>query len=107
VALGGKRHPSPVPERSASPAFALEGVRPNPALGGRVLVHFTLPVGEPAELELFDVAGRRVAGREVGSLGPGRHVVDLAAGGRVPPGIYLLRLMQGTNSRAVRAAMLD
>jgi len=48
-----------------------------------------------------------VAGREVGSLGAGRHVVDLAAGGRVPPGIYLLRLMQGTNSRIVRAAMLD
>jgi len=92
-----------VPERAAPPAFAPNGVRPNPALGGRMMVHFTLPTGEPAKLELIDVAGRRA----VGSLGAGRHAVDLAAGCRVPPGLYLLRLTQGTNTRVVRAAMLD
>jgi hypothetical protein len=91
----------------AASAFALDGVRPNPALGGRMLVHFTLPTGEPAELELIDVAGRRVIGRAVGSLGAGRHAVDLAAGCRVPPGLYLVQLTQGTNTRVVRAAILD
>jgi hypothetical protein len=87
--------------------FALEGARPNPALGGRMLVHFALPSGEPATLALIDVAGRRVAEREVGSLGAGRHSVDLLAGRRLPPGVYLVRLMQGMNMRVSRAALLE
>src|SRR5262249_38553660 len=53
-------------------AFALDGARLNPARGGRMLVHFALPDDEPAVLELFDLAGRRIAGRAVGSLGAGR-----------------------------------
>jgi len=29
----------------AAVAFALEGTRPNPAIGGRLMVHFALPIG--------------------------------------------------------------
>jgi hypothetical protein len=88
-------------------AFALDGVRPNPAFGGRLLVHFALPGSEPASLELLDVAGRRVRERAVGSLGAGRHVVDLSAGQRLKPGLYFLRLTQGASQRVARATLVD
>ena len=89
-----------------STAFALEGVRPNPSRGEPLTVSFVLPSGEPARLELMDVSGRRVLGREVGALGAGRHVVDLAGEGRLPPGLYLVRIAQGANMRTARVVVL-
>jgi hypothetical protein len=87
-------------------AFALAGVRPNPSVGERLSVAFVLPVAAPARLELLDVSGRRVAGHEVGWLGAGRHEVDLAAGRRFAPGIYLVRLTQGGDVRVTRAVLM-
>jgi len=88
-------------------AFALEGTRPNPAIGGRLMVHFALPTAEPATLELLDVAGRRVTVRAMGSLGAGRHSIDLAEGRRLKPGLYFVRLTQGANLRIVRTTLLN
>ncbi|MFI5371369.1 MAG: FG-GAP-like repeat-containing protein, partial [Candidatus Eisenbacteria bacterium] len=86
--------------------FALEGVRPNPSSGERLSVSFALPTANAAKLELLDVSGRLVAAREVGSLGVGRHVIDLTGGERLPPGLYLLRLTQDTHVRVVRVTVL-
>jgi hypothetical protein len=86
--------------------FALAGVTPNPARGSRLMVDFTLPVADPARLELVDVAGRRVVDRAVGGLGAGRHVVDLASGRSLAPGIYVVKLTQGAHSRVARAAVV-
>ena len=88
-------------------AFALDGARPTPASGGRVLVHFALPSAEPATLELIDVTGRRVKTRSVGSLGAGRHVINLAEGEQLGPGIYFIRLTQGARERVVRTSVLN
>lgn len=71
--------------------FALHGLQPNPSRG-EAYAALTLPGWANGELELLDVSGRRVASHEVGSLGPGRHVVRLAEREPVPPGLYLLRL---------------
>jgi hypothetical protein len=87
--------------------FALQGAMPNPAVHGQLTVQFSLPSAEPARIDLFDITGRRVAGREVSSMGPGRHVVDLAQGGRVPAGVYVVRLSQGKQVRTVRAVALN
>ena len=73
--------------------LGLEGAVPNPARGA-LRVAFTLASGERAVLEVVDVAGRWVARREVGSLGPGRHVVELGSPG-LKAGLYFLRLEQG------------
>ena len=81
-------------------AFALDGVRPNPASGNGLNVAFALPTGAAARLELLDVSGRRVLAREVGSLGVGRHTVNLSEGRRVAPGLYWVRLTQARASRA-------
>jgi hypothetical protein len=83
-------------------AFALASVGPNPARDGRVRLSVTLPSASPARLELLDVGGRRVASREVGSLGAGRHTVELNAGGRLASGLYVARLSQSAKVRSIR-----
>jgi hypothetical protein len=88
-------------------AFALEGTRPNPAIGGRLMVHFALSSGEGATLELLDVMGRRVTERTVGALGAGRHSIDLGESQRLRPGLYFVRLTQGANQRIVRTTLLN
>ena len=74
--------------------LALRGFQPNPTVGIPT-VAFVLAEAAPASLEVFDVAGRRVASRAVGALGPGRHVIPLDTGARLTPGVYAIRLTQG------------
>ncbi len=88
-------------------AFALEGARPNPARAGALAIAFALPDDAHATLELLDVGGRRIASREVGSLGRGRHVVNLAQSHRVAPGLYWLRLSHGATQRTLRVAVVE
>jgi hypothetical protein len=87
--------------------FALEGVWPNPARTSGLNVAFALASNASARLELLDMSGRRVRFEEVGSLGAGRHTVDLAQGRKVAPGLYWVRLSQGANQRVTRAAVLE
>jgi hypothetical protein len=88
-------------------AFALEGVRPNPTSGRGLYVALALPTGAAARLELLDVSGRRVLARDVGSLGVGRHTVNLVAGRSVAPGLYWVRLTQGANRQTTRVAVIE
>jgi hypothetical protein len=67
---------------------------------------FSLPDAAAARLELTDLAGRRILARDVGALGAGDHVVDLAEGRRLAPGVYLLRLTRGDESLTTRAIVL-
>jgi hypothetical protein len=85
-------------------ALALMGLRPNPA-AGEVDVAFSLASGSPARLELLDLAGRSLAAREVGGLGPGAHVVRLDPRHGVRAGVYWLRLTQA-GSTVVRKGMV-
>ena len=87
--------------------FALEGARPNPAMGRGLNVAFALRTATDARLDLVDASGRRVLSREVGSLGAGRHSVDLTEGRKLPPGLYWVRLTQGVDVRTTRVAVLD
>ncbi len=85
--------------------LALEGAHPNPAVD-YLNAAFALPSGDQATLDILDIMGRRVVEREVGQLGPGRHVVRLEVGARVPPGLYWLRLSQGGRSLVARAIVI-
>ena len=84
--------------------FELTGAFPNPAFD-RMSVAFTLPSDAPARLELMDVSGRRVLGRDVGALGAGEHLIDLTTSGRVEPGLYFLRLTQAGRVASSRVAV--
>ena len=87
-------------------ALAIRGTTPSPATGGRLHVEFALHEAGPARLELLDVAGRALSSREVGALGAGVHTLDWEDGVPLRPGIYFLRLVQGTNEVRARATVL-
>jgi hypothetical protein len=87
--------------------LSIEAGSPNPTRGDRMRIAFTLPSAEPAVLALFDLGGRRVARSPLGSLGAGRHEVDLAAGHRLPPGVYLVQLTQGGLARTRHITVLE
>jgi len=101
----GEFEPATEAQAPAEPAeglrFALHGLAPNPS-PGPVTVSLALPSAEPATLELFDVAGRRVAAADVGSLGAGRHLVRLTGEARLSPGLYVIRLTQGSRQLSAR-----
>lgn len=84
--------------------LALDGLRPNPAVG-ELAASFTLQSGAPARLQLLDVAGRVWLTREVGALGAGNHVVRLG-GEAVPAGMYWLRLTQAGWSLLARGVVV-
>lgn len=87
--------------------FALHGARPNPARAGDLRVAFALDSYAPATLALFDLNGRRVAAREVGALGAGSHTTRLSEGERLAPGLYWLRLSQGSRHASTRVVIGD
>ena len=58
-----------------------------------------LPGSEPATLEVFDVAGRRLARRELLPTSAGSTLqVEAGSGMRFAPGAYFLRLTQGNRA---------
>jgi hypothetical protein len=79
-------------------------LRPNPASGGVWIEFPGLAPDRSGLLELFDVAGRRVASVAVGGAGAGRGRVfwnGRDGGGRlVPCGVYHVRLRAGEASAA-------
>jgi len=91
--------------------LALAGAQPNPATS-ELTVAFTLPdpaspgARASARLEAFDLAGRRVASRDVGALGAGSHVVKLAEGAGLRCGVYVIHLTQGARTLTARAAIV-
>jgi hypothetical protein len=64
---------------------------PNPIVGGEVTVSFVPPLGRTVGVELFDLAGRVVASRQV-SGGGGRQSIGLARSNDLAPGVYLVRV---------------
>jgi hypothetical protein len=92
-------------EIPTSPALELAGPSPNPTTGD-LMVSFGLPDAGAAKIEMLDLAGRVVMERDVGDLGGGRHEVVLSNRGLLSPGIYLLRLTHGVESRTSRAIVM-
>lgn len=84
--------------------LALRGFQPNPS-AGIPMVGLVLAEAAPATLEVYDVAGRKVASREVGALGPGRHELRLDASQRLAPGVYAIRLVQGERALTARGVV--
>jgi len=83
----------------------LDGVHPNPTARD-LWVSFSLPTSHPATLSVLDVAGRRVRFRDVGSLGRGRHLIELSEGRNLPAGMYVIRLEQDGRIESARASVV-
>jgi hypothetical protein len=85
--------------------FALLGASPNPSVGD-VRLSFMLPDQANAIVHLFDLGGRMVLRRDLGSMGPGAYVRTIDFGPRFPAGIYVLRLGQSGRSATRRVSII-
>jgi hypothetical protein len=85
-------------------------VTPNPGAGTRE-ISFRVERAGRVTLEIFDVAGRRVASPFAGDLARGDHVVPWdgrsSAGERIVAGLYFARVRAPTASRTLRLVVLD
>lgn len=76
-------------------AASIQSVSPNP-IGLSAQVELSLPQASNVALELFDLAGRRVARTEGGWMDRGAHALTwdrrLAAGVALRPGLYVMRM---------------
>ena len=86
-------------------ALTLQGFQPNPSVGAP-LVAFSLPTTAAGRLELFDLAGRRVAERDLAGLPAGRHLIRLDAQGEIKPGAYAVRLQHGDRVVTTRGVVV-
>jgi flagellar hook capping protein FlgD len=96
-----------VPRSSAAPlAFMVYPIRPNPARAA-CRIEFDLPARSPVEIQVFDVAGRRVGRPADGTeldAGPQSVGWDLRDrdGRPLPAGLYLVRVAAGEGRAVVR-----
>jgi hypothetical protein len=84
----------------------LESPRPNPS-NGPIEIPFELPSDGRARIEILDVMGRMREAREVGFLGAGRHTLEVGDGVKLGPGLYFVRLTQGSQVRLTRLALIE
>jgi len=87
------------PDNESRPmAFALHQNSPNP-FAGTTTIRFDLPRSEHVRLEIFDLAGRRVARIANGTFPAGPHSIDWDHRTEgvwvVQPGVYLYRIDAG------------
>jgi len=95
-----------VPPAAATPPRGLRlAAFPNPSAGALSFV-LELPTAGRAEVEVFDLAGRRMAVTQHGWLAAGRHALPWdgrgADGAPVAPGVYLARVQAGDQTTATR-----
>lgn len=85
--------------------FAITRLAPNPA-GGEVTVVFRLPANMSPRVEVLDVAGRRVAARQLANTPAGEHRVTISLRG-VPAGTYFVRLVGANRAASQKLLILE
>jgi hypothetical protein len=100
--------------RSSTRDDIAQSVDPSPILGvfvtnpSRTSLAFRLmlPTAAPAELDMFDVAGRRVVHRDLSDVQAGEQRLEMPRGD-LAAGFYLVRVRQGDASAVARSIILD
>jgi hypothetical protein len=85
--------------------LALHDITPNPTRA-EFSVSFSLPSASPASVAVYDIVGRQVGAREVGSMGAGRHTVEFGRREHLAAGVYLVRLTQDGQSFGAHAIVI-
>jgi hypothetical protein len=98
--------PLSVPRDPVAEAPARFRIVANPSHGSPI-VEYTSRVGSPARFELYDVAGRRIAVREIPARAAGVHRIRLSESSRMRAGIYFVRFASAGASGVARAVVLE
>ena len=85
------------PQRPVPLSFDLQGFGQNPVREGSQTVRFSLASRGPTRFEILDLAGRRIYSHIWDELGPGEHRFDIGLEWNRGPGVYWLRLVQGSS----------
>jgi len=95
-------------DRDGSPPAPLElrARFPGSATVGALDVDVSSRDHSPARLELFTVAGRRIARREIDMLGPEWQTVRMASARDLTPGVYVVRLTAAGHSLSAKAIVM-
>jgi photosystem II stability/assembly factor-like uncharacterized protein len=91
-------------EASLPSTLTLHQNYPNP-FNPVTAITLELPAAAPVTLKVYDLAGREVATLLDGTLSAGRHRVDWDAG-RLASGVYLARLIVGSETRVRKMVLL-
>ena len=92
----------PVSTAARSPlSFMIEGLAPNPASGSTLSIFFSTPSAGTVEVEVIDLAGRRIRAWSPGVLTAGSHSLSLQDLSGLRTGIHFVMLRQ--NGRSVVA----
>lgn len=92
-------------------SFAVHPIAPNPARGS-CRIAFDLPTSGPVTIDVFDIAGRRVArvaDKQLFESGPQSVSWDLGdrRGRRVAAGLYFVRVVAGRNQAVARIIVMN
>jgi hypothetical protein len=87
--------------------LALLGAQPNPARQDLTVSYSLAQSGARGTLELLDLAGRRVAWRDLSGEAAGRHQVRLLERQALQPGVYMLRLSHAGQVRGMKVAVIQ
>jgi hypothetical protein len=74
--------------------------------GGALELRYRLATSGLATLELYDVGGRRLLTHDLEGRGDGREQAARVATRALAPGLYWLRLRQGTHIATARVVLL-
>jgi hypothetical protein len=86
--------------------FEVVGVAPNPSQGS-MRVSYSVARRGPVAFELFDLQGRCVSRREMEVVDAGSHVTAWGSNHSLHPGVYLLRVAQGSERRTTRVVVTE
>jgi hypothetical protein len=82
--------------------LSLISMSPSPSM---LRVRFSLANPLPADLAVYDVAGRKMEERNVTGFGPGEHTIEIGTG-QLPSGLYLIRLRQDGRQVVTRGLLI-
>jgi hypothetical protein len=85
--------------------FGVTMIGANPS-SGVIRCAVDLETDELTTLSLWDISGRRIASRNVGTYGLGHHVVDLTDGVTLAPGVYVVSLEDGRQAKSLRVSVV-
>jgi hypothetical protein len=109
MTAGGEEVMSHIRVSTGAAAFDFSISGKNPFVG-RTTLHYTLPRAEHVTVNAFTVTGQMVRTLVDRAETPGTHSVDfdLNSGGRtLAPGIYMIRISAGQNTRTLQVSAIQ